>query len=102
MQKPDGNGDSSPARTVVVCVLPQTTGREVLDNDKFGPGNRPYLEMKEGRVPARYPDLLQTLSKVQGSDRRRLLFESRRRKMDDIIGNPARQLEWQGIGLSRQ
>ena len=36
----------------------------VLDTDRFGPGNRPYWEMKEGRVSSRYPDLLRTLSKV--------------------------------------
>ena len=29
--------------------------KNVLDNDKFGPGNRPYWEMKEGRVR---PDIL--------------------------------------------
>ena len=38
---------------------------QMLDNDNFGPGNRPYWEMKEGRVSSRYPDLLRTLSKVR-------------------------------------
>ena len=74
----------------------------VLDNDKFGPGNRPYWEMKEGRVSARYPGLLWTLSKVQDPAKRRLLFESHRCKIGGIIGNPTRQLERQGIGVSRQ
>ena len=36
----------------------------LLDDMKFEPGNRPYWEMKEGRAPSRYPDLLRTLSKV--------------------------------------
>ena len=84
-------------------VIPAPPGRRsVLDNDKFGPGNRPYWEMKEGRVSSRYPDLLRTLSKVQDSGRRRLLFESHRRKMGGIIGNPARQVELRRVGLSRQ
>ena len=52
----------------------------LLDNDKFWPGNRPYWEMKEGRVSSRYPDLLQTLSKTRDPDQKRLLFESHRRK----------------------
>ena len=40
-------------------VTPAPSGRRsVLDNDKFGPGNRPIWEMKEGRVSSRYPDLI--------------------------------------------
>ena len=82
-------------------VTPAPPGRRsVLDNGKFGPGNRPYWEMKEGRVSTRYPGLLRTLSKVQDPDQRRLLFESHRHKMGGIIGNPARQLEPWGIRLS--
>ena len=39
-------------------VTPAPPGRRsVLDNDEFGPGNRLYWEMKEGRVSSRYPDL---------------------------------------------
>ena len=76
--------------------------KSMLDNEKFGPGNRPYWEMKEGRVSSRYPDLLRTLSKARDPGQRRLLFESHRRKMGGIIGIPARQLEPRGIGLSRQ
>ena len=74
----------------------------MLDDDKFGPGNRPYWEMKEGRISTRYPGLLRALSRIQDPEKRRLLFESHRRKMGGIIGNPARQLELWGIGLSRQ
>ena len=74
----------------------------LLDNDKFRPGNRPYWETKEGRVSIRYPGLLQALSKVQDPGKRKLLFESHRRKMGGIIGNPTRRLEWQEIGISRQ
>ena len=74
----------------------------VLDNDKFGPGNRPYWEMKKGRVSTWYPGLLRALSKVQEPGKRRLLFESHRRKMGSTIGNRARKLEWKRIGLAQQ
>ena len=38
-------------------VTPALSGRRsVLDNMKFGPGNRPYWEMKEGRAQSRYLD----------------------------------------------
>ena len=95
--------DHDRRKGLIPPVTPAPPGRRsVLDNDNFGSGNRPYWEMKEGRVSSRYPDLLRTLSKVQDSGRRRLLFESHRRKMGGIIGNPARQVEPRGIGLSRQ
>ena len=87
-------------------VTPAPSGRRsVLDNNKFGPGNRPYWEMKEGWVSSRYPDLLRTLSKVRDSSQQRLLFESHRRKVRKVggrIGNPMRRLEPRGIGLSHQ
>ena len=96
-QDHDRQGGSTPP------VTPAPLGRRsVLDNDKFGAGNRPYWEMKEGRVSSRCPDLLRTLSKVQDSGQRRLMFESHRRKMGGITGNPARQLEPWEIRLSRQ
>ena len=77
----------------------------MLDNDEFGPGNRPYWETKEGRVSSWYPDLLRTLSKVRDPGQRRLLFESHRRKVrkeGDMIGNPTRRSEPRVIGFSRQ
>ena len=41
------------------------------DNDKVGPGNRPYWEMKEGRVSSRYPDLIKALRRESDPSRRR-------------------------------
>ena len=76
--------------------------RSVLDDNKFGPGNRPYWEMKEGQVSTRYPGLLRALSKIQDPEKHRLLFESHRRKMGSTIANPARRLERKRIGLARQ
>ena len=47
-------------------VTPVPPGRRsVLDDNKFGPENGPYWEMKEGRVSTRYPGLLRALSKIQ-------------------------------------
>ena len=43
----------------------------LLDNNKFGPGNRPYWEMKEGRAPFRYPGLIKDLKKGPDPSRRR-------------------------------
>ena len=65
----------------------------LLDNIKFGSGNRPYWEIKEGRAPSRYPDLLRILSKVRDPSQRRLLFESHMRKMGGVIGVPGRRIE---------
>ena len=45
-------------------VTPTTVGqRSVLDNMKYGHRNRPYWEMKEGRVQSRHPDLIGTLKR---------------------------------------
>ena len=74
----------------------------LLDDGKFGPGNRPYWEMKEGRVSTRYPGLLRALSRTQDPKKRRLLFESHRHKVGSARANPARQLERERTGLARQ
>ena len=90
------------ASEVRACLLREGT---LLDNDKFGPGNRPYWEMKEGQVSSRYPDLLWTLSKVRDHGQQRLLFESHRRKVrkkGGMISNPTRWSEPRRIGLSCQ
>ena len=53
-------------------VIPVTVGRRsVLDSMKFGPRNRIYWEMKEGRVTSRCSDLLRALSKEHDPNRRR-------------------------------
>ena len=46
----------------------------VLDNNKFGPGNRPYWEMKEGRAQFRYPDLIKALRSESDPGRRRQIL----------------------------
>ena len=69
------------AMFAIVLHYSQLRGSSMLDNDKFGPGNRPYWEMKEGRVSTLYPGLLRALSRIQDPEKHRLLFESHRRKM---------------------
>ena len=86
--------------------------RSVLDNMKFGPGNRPYWEMKEGRTKCRYPDLLRALSIEQDPRRRRQLFESHKRKLEGTMGksririeqgrSTASRIEQKRTGVSRQ
>ena len=51
-----------------------TTRNSMLDNDKFGPGNRPIWEMKEGRVSSRYPDLIKALRRESDPSRRRQIL----------------------------
>ena len=56
-------------------VTPAPPGRRsVLDNDKFGPGNRPYWEMKEGRAQFRYPDLIRALKSESDPGRRKQIL----------------------------
>ena len=56
-------------------MTPAPSGRRsVLYNDKFGPGNRPIWDMKEGRVSSRYPDLIKALRRESDPSRRRLIL----------------------------
>ena len=56
-------------------VTPAPLGRRsVLDNDKFGPGNRPIWDMKEGRVSSRYPGLIKALQRESDPSRRRQIL----------------------------
>ena len=54
-----------------VTPTPHRNRADVLDNVKFGTGNRPYWEMKEGRAPSRYPDLIKALKREPDPGRRR-------------------------------
>ena len=61
------------ARKVKIVKNRQLT-TTVLDNDKFGPGNRPIWEMKEGRVSSRYPDLIKALRRESDPSWRRQIL----------------------------
>ena len=51
---------------------------KLLGDMKYGPGNRPYWDMKEGRAQLRYPNLIRALAKETDPSRRRQLVESHR------------------------
>ena len=89
-------------RSIPLMTPAKAGQRSVLDDMKFGPGNRRYWEMEEGRVKSRYPDLIRALSKEQDPSRRRLLFESHRRKIEGMVGNHKRKIEQGGTSVSRQ
>ena len=96
-QNHDRNNGSTPT------VTPAQSGRRsVLDNMKFGPGNRLCWEMKGVRAQSRYPDLLRTLSKVLSPSQRRLLFESHRHKIRGTVGQSRRNIEQGGTRVSSQ
>ena len=56
------------------CRILKIDRQWMLDNDKFGPGNRPYWEMKEGRAQFRYPDLIKALRSESDPGRRRQIL----------------------------
>ena len=62
------------AKTVELCSAMSSAMANVLDNDEFGPGNRPIWEMKEGRVSSRYPDLTKALRRESDPSRRRQIL----------------------------
>ena len=75
-------------------MTPAVVGRRsVLGDMKYGPGDRPYWEMKEGRAQSKYPDLLRALSKEKDPRRRRLLFESHRLKTGSGRGTSKIRIE---------
>ena len=76
--------------------------RSVLRDMKYGPGNRPYWEMKEGQVQSRYPNLVRALSTKYNPARRRQLFESHRLKLGATRGASRMRIEQGGTGVSRQ
>ena len=58
----------------------------LLGDMKYGPGNRPYWDMKEGRAQSRYPNLIRALSKEPDTSRQRQLFESHRLRIGSTSG----------------
>ena len=49
--------------------------RSVLDGKRYGPGNRPYWEMKEGQERSCYPNLIRALANESDPSRRRNIWE---------------------------
>ena len=59
--------------------------RSVLDGKRYGPGNRPYWEMKEGQERSRYPNLIRALSKESDPSQRRSIWERFRKQTDPRV-----------------
>ena len=55
-------------------AVPSAVMAILLDNAKFGPGNRSYWEMKEGLAPFRYPDLIKALKRETDPSRRQQIL----------------------------
>ena len=59
--------------------------RSVLDGKRYGPGNRPYWEMKEGQERSRYPNLIRALAEEPDPRQRRNIWERFRKQTDTQI-----------------
>ena len=75
---------------------------KLLGDMKYGPGNRPYWDMKEGRAQSRYPNLIRDLSKEQDTSRRRQLFESHRLRIGSVSGASRVRIEQGRAEVSSQ
>ena len=92
MGVPDRVSKSSDKSTSSV-TLAMVGRRSVLGDMKYGPGNRPYWDTKEGRAQSRYPNLIRALSKEPDTSRRRQLFESHRLRIGSASGASRMQIE---------
>ena len=58
----------------------------MLDGKRYGSGNRPYWEMKEGQERSRYPNLIRALSKESDPSQRRSIMERFKTQTDSRVG----------------
>ena len=58
----------------------------VLDGKRYGPGNRPYWEIKEGQERSRYPNLIRALAKELDPSHRRSIWERFWTQTDTSVG----------------
>ena len=71
----DKAGQDVPSESTPQLTDAKVRRRSVLDGKRYGPGNRPYWEMKEGQERSRYPNLIRALAKELDSRRRRNIWE---------------------------
>ena len=84
-------------------MTPASVGRRsVLGDMKYGPGDRPYWDMKEGRAQSRYPNLIRALAKVTDTSQRRQLFESHRLKIGSTSGTSGIRIEQRRVKKTSQ
>ena len=84
-------------------MTPAMVGRRsVLGDMKYGPGDRPYWDMKEGRAQSRYPNLIRALAKETDPSQRRQLFESHRLKIGSTSGTSGIRIEQRRVKKTSQ
>ena len=83
----DGPSKKQPSESTPQLTDAKVRQRSVLDGKRYGPGNRPYWEMKEGQERSRYPNLIRALSKESDPGERRSIWERFRKQTDSRVGS---------------
>ena len=71
----DRPSQNQPSESTPQLTDAKVRRRSVLDGKRYGPGNRPYWEMKEGQERSRYPNLIRALAKESDPTCRRNVLE---------------------------
>ena len=101
----DDQGAELPKESTPPSTRVKMGRRSVLDGKRYGPGNRPYWEMKEGQERSRYPNLIRALAREQDPGLRRRLWESHKRVLAEgrgLGGTSRIRIEQLGTGVLRQ
>ena len=80
-------GDKFPRELTPPMTDTNVRRRSVLDGKRYGPGNRPYWEMKEGQERSRYPNLIRALTEESDPRQRRSIWERFRKQTDSRVRN---------------
>ena len=81
----DKTSKGQPSESTPPLTEAKVRRRSVLDGKRYGPGNRPYWEMKEGQERSRYPNLIRALSKESDPSQRRSIWERFRKQTDSRV-----------------
>ena len=101
----DNKGTELPKESTPPSTTVKVGRRSVLDGKRYGPGNRPYWDMKEGQQRSRYPNLIRALAREQDPGFQRRLWESHKRVLDEgrgLGGTSRIRIEQLGTGALRQ
>ena len=83
----DKTGQDVPSESTPQLTDAKVRRRSVLDGKRYGPGNRPYWEMKEGQERSRYPNLIRALTEESDPRQRRSIWERFRKQTDSRVRN---------------
>ena len=81
----DRTSQSTPSESTPQLTEAKVRRRSVLDGKRYGPGNRPYWEMKEGQERSRYPNLIRALAEESDPRQRRSIWERFRKQTDSRV-----------------